>query len=211
MESDKNKKSHGLKFKIFLSLFILVVGYLLYVQATHLIYGQTCFTPQTVSSDTRCLYILSGNVYQKGTKSKPHQGNSCGTDVTNIIPSFHGGDAARYLDPNFVGKICTSTPSPTPTRTPTPTIRPTNTTAPTPTNTPAVIPTNTPVVQPTNPTNCTTKATGDADCNGLYNLIDFEIWRKEFTGSLTTKNADFNKDNVVSIIDFEIWRKAAIH
>ncbi len=185
---DQKTKKHS-KLLAFFSVFgLIVVTYLLYVQGIHFIYGQTCFTTQTVSSDSRCLYILSGSVYEKGTKSKPHQGNACGTDITNVIPSFHAGDAVRYLDPNFVGKICTVSPSPTPTSIPTPTRTPT------------------PI-----PSNCSTKSLGDADCNGLFNLVDFEIWRKEFTGSLSTKTADFNNDNMVSIIDFEIWRKSAIH
>lgn len=199
MINTDNPKKRSLKFYIFVSLGLIVVSYLLYVQATHIIYGQTCFTPQTVASDSRCLYILQGKVYEKGTRTSRHQGNPCGTDVTNIIPSFHGNDAVRYLDPNFVGQICAATPTPTSIPTPTPTRIPTPTF------------TVTPTAVPTIPSNCSTKSLGDADCNGLFNLIDFEIWRKEFTGSLTTKNADFNGDNSVSIIDFEVWRKAAIH
>jgi hypothetical protein len=54
---------------------------------------------------------------------------------------------------------------------------------------------------------CSLKSVGDADCNGTVNITDFEIFRKEFTGTLNTKTADFNADNVVSIIDFEILRK----
>lgn len=54
---------------------------------------------------------------------------------------------------------------------------------------------------------CSLKSFGDADCNGIVNISDFEIFRKEFTGSLATKSADFNADNAVNIIDFEILRK----
>ena len=54
---------------------------------------------------------------------------------------------------------------------------------------------------------CTQKSQGDADCNGKVDLADFEIFRKEFTGSLSTKTADFNNDGLVNITDFEIWRK----
>jgi len=52
------------------------------------------------------------------------------------------------------------------------------------------------------------KSQGDADCNGKIDLKDFEIWRKEFTGELTTKTADFNKDTKISLADFEIWRSS---
>ncbi len=50
------------------------------------------------------------------------------------------------------------------------------------------------------------KSTGDADCNGIIDMVDFEIWRKEYMGNLTTTNADFNADAKVSMPDFEIWR-----
>ena len=52
------------------------------------------------------------------------------------------------------------------------------------------------------------KSQGDADCNGKIDLKDFEIWRKEFTGELTTKTADFNNDTKVSLADFEVWRSS---
>lgn len=81
---------------------------------------------------------------------------------------------------------------------------------------PTVHPTSTPV-QPTNPVNptrtptpmagCPRKSQGDADCNGIIDLIDFEIWRREFSGLATTRNADYNADGFVNLIDFEIWRR----
>lgn len=76
------------------------------------------------------------------------------------------------------------------------------------TATPAPIATPTPTTKPTvTPTVCSLKSLGDADCNRLIDLVDFEIWRKEYTGSSTAKSADFNTDNFVNIVDFEIWRK----
>lgn len=69
---------------------------------------------------------------------------------------------------------------------------------PTPTPTPSLTPT---------PTPCLPSTAGDADCNGVANLTDFEIWRKEFAGELTTMRADFNTNGAVTIADFEIWRK----
>jgi hypothetical protein len=53
---------------------------------------------------------------------------------------------------------------------------------------------------------CTRKAEGDANCDGHIDLVDFEIWRKESTGALTTKTADFNGDGVVDTVDFNIWQ-----
>ena len=300
-------------------------------------------------------------MYQKGTRSKPHKGNTCGTDVTNIIPSFHAASAAKYLDPNFVGKICTATTTPNPTATPI--AGSTSTPIPTsgPTTPPASCKTtsaswqtipmtaqsgtysvefdatpgaanidtvmglspsaatgysgmaaivrfaptgvidarngsayqaatsisytagttyhfkmvinssahtysayvtpsggseitigsnyafrteqasassvpifniysavgsasvcglisysgSTPptVTSIPNPTatpggSCSLKSQGDANCDTIFDLLDFEIWRKEKTKALNTTTTDFNADNVVDSADFEIWRKA---
>ncbi len=143
--------------------------------------AQTCFSTQTVASDSRCLYILNGKVYEKGTKSSPHKATPCGTDVTSIIPSFHTDTPATYLDPNYRGDICavqqpaaTNTPVPAATNTPVPAA--TNTPAPTqsssssqPTATPVRTATSTPVVTagsgvtatPTTITDSTATTTGD--------------------------------------------------
>lgn len=52
------------------------------------------------------------------------------------------------------------------------------------------------------------KSQGDANCIGGIDLVDFEIWRKEFAGELKTKTADFNNDTKVSLADFEVWRSS---
>jgi len=65
-----------------------------------------------------------------------------------------------------------------------------------------------PTIKPTiTPPSCQ-KSQGDADCKNGINLVDFEIWRKEFTKELATKTADFNDDTKVSLADFEVWRKS---
>ena len=53
---------------------------------------------------------------------------------------------------------------------------------------------------------CTKKAQGDANCDGVISLLDFEAWRSEFVGGATTKTADFNNDTIVNLLDYEIWR-----
>jgi hypothetical protein len=57
------------------------------------------------------------------------------------------------------------------------------------------------------------KVRGDANCDGLFNSIDFEIWRSEMfdQGGLSgtvksTWKSDFSCDQKVSGVDFEIWR-----
>lgn len=70
--------------------------------------------------------------------------------------------------------------------------------------TPTAEPTTTPVPI------CETRSRGDANCDTFVNFIDFEIWRKEFTGEQNTTDANFNYkdgDTKVDIIDFEIWRQ----
>lgn len=74
---------------------------------------------------------------------------------------------------------------------------------PTATPTPGTNPTATPVP------GCPLKSTGDANCDGKKDLIDFEIWRQEFTNVRTTKTADFDGTGTVTIVDFEIWRRGA--
>jgi len=54
---------------------------------------------------------------------------------------------------------------------------------------------------------CVMRQNGDADCNGAVNILDFEIWRREFLGIDTTTKADFDSSGGVSILDFEIWRR----
>lgn len=58
------------------------------------------------------------------------------------------------------------------------------------------------------------RSTGNANCDGAVNSVDFEIWRSEMfdKGGLagtvgSTWQADFSCDQKVSGIDFEIWRK----
>lgn len=126
--------------KSLLSLLLAIGG--LFLMAT-ITYAQTCFTRQQVSSDGRCLYVMNNKVYEKGSRSEPHQGHPCGTDVTSMIPVTHQMNIPTYLTPNYKGDICVA---PTPTRVPTPTTRPTATPSPSPLPTITPLPT---VVPPT--------------------------------------------------------------
>lgn len=97
-----------------------------------------CMTKTQVAQDKRCLYVVSGKVYSKGTRSSPHHGHPCGTDVTSVIPSFHINSPAMYMTPNYVANICIA---PTPTRVPT--LVPTKVPTPIPTSVPTQAPTTT--------------------------------------------------------------------
>lgn len=52
---------------------------------------------------------------------------------------------------------------------------------------------------------CPTKDRGDANCDGLIDLVDFRIWATEYSTGVGT-SADFNGDGSVSFGDFSIWR-----
>lgn len=118
--------------------------------------------------------------------------------------------------------VASATPLPTattaPTATPIPFISPSLTPSPTPAPptqhpiTPAVTdPVRTPtsvVLSPAISPVCPLKPRGDADCNGVINLQDLEIWRFEYflesQSTATYLAADFNRDSRVSLIDLQI-------
>lgn len=53
---------------------------------------------------------------------------------------------------------------------------------------------------------CPLKSKGDANCDGKIDILDFNIWREEFTKALNTTSSDFNNDGRVNTLDFNIWR-----
>ena len=54
---------------------------------------------------------------------------------------------------------------------------------------------------------CARKGEGDANCDGVITILDFETWRREFLGIDTTTKSDFDSSGGVTILDFEIWRR----
>lgn len=113
--------------------------------------AQSCMTVSQVSSDQRCLYIYKERVYEKGTRSEPHEGNPCGTDISSVIPATHLAEVTFYLDPNLIGPVCLA-PPPTPTPPPaTPTPPPASTPTPPPTAQPSKQPSQAPTPQPSVP------------------------------------------------------------
>ncbi len=81
-----------------------------------------------------------------------------------------------------------------------------------PTAAPTAVPTATAIPTPTQisratdtPIPCAKKSLGDANCDGLVNLTDFERFRQEYTGLLTSTSADFTGEGKVTLIDFETW------
>lgn len=76
------------------------------------------------------------------------------------------------------------------------------------------------VSTPTPTPGCVLNSSGDANCDGVIDLLDFNIWRTEFLGlsassptspTITPPQADFNKDGAVNILDFNIWRDSFLN
>lgn len=53
---------------------------------------------------------------------------------------------------------------------------------------------------------CPTFSKGDFDCNGIVDLIDFDIWNREYLNNTQTLKSDVNGDGKASLYDYEIWR-----
>ncbi|MFH0773813.1 MAG: dockerin type I repeat-containing protein [bacterium] len=59
------------------------------------------------------------------------------------------------------------------------------------------------------PNLCTARPQGDANCDGVVNRTDFDIFAGFVRGqgyANLTYSADFNKDGKVNMVDYEIWR-----
>lgn len=60
--------------------------------------------------------------------------------------------------------------------------------------------------------NCSTSATGDTNCDGLIDLVDFSIFRQDYldylAGKITAADSvcDFNKDGRIDLQDYEVFR-----
>ncbi len=103
----------------------------------------------------------------------------------------------------------TLTPTAVPTTIATPTVVPTTSDTPTPAPTEATSPTVEPTplttITPTEGPSCS-QSKGDANNDGKATLRDYEIFRQEYSGEVTTLQSDFNCDGKVTLTDFEIFR-----
>lgn len=52
---------------------------------------------------------------------------------------------------------------------------------------------------------------GDANGDGKVNLVDFDIWKKEYLKIYITKKADFDKNGSVNLVDFSIWKRGYLN
>lgn len=70
-------------------------------------------------------------------------------------------------------------------------------------------PSQSPIPTPTGSASCALHGRGDANCDGMIDLVDFEMWRREYT-TKTGTSSDFNNDGGVTLVDFELWRMNAL-
>lgn len=64
------------------------------------------------------------------------------------------------------------------------------------------------VLGPTLTPACTLKTSGDANCDGKIDEIDYAAWYSQFTtAGYGDKSASFDLNERVDLIDYEIWRK----
>lgn len=57
--------------------------------------------------------------------------------------------------------------------------------------------------------NCSYRARGDANCDGLINDTDYGMWSSHLKGNAYACqycSVDFNRDTIVNVVDYEIWR-----
>lgn len=223
--SKKRIKKIFFSYGVHLWLLLFLMNVAIFYVARFYSMGQTCFTPAQVSSDNRCLYILNGKVYEKGSRNSPHQGHSCGSDVTSVLPPSHMADQATYLLPNYVGDICTAQPTATPVpptntpiptatpiNTPTPTHQPTSTTTPVPTITQK--PTDTPIpIQ----TSTKTQPTNTPIVTRIYSISltptpTVTLSQRTLTPQVTVQPTatsafllgDLNSDNMINAQDYNL-------
>lgn len=113
-------------------------------------------------------------------------GNAYVDILKNTLPSLEAG---------------TGTTNQTPTETISPSVAPTTLPTPTLIKSPTPIPTNSLA-----PTSIIKK--GDFNNDGSVDLLDFNLWRDEFSGIAISKKSDQNNDGVVDLLDFAVWLNA---
>ncbi len=54
---------------------------------------------------------------------------------------------------------------------------------------------------------CSLKGKGDYNCDSKIDIADFDLFRREYTGALTTKDSDGNGNGMIDVGDFDILRR----
>lgn len=126
--------------------------------------------------------------------------------TTHVFVCADGQDAAMVFDGNQPSILSQTECAQYKNSTAVPSVTPVQTVTPTPSRIATPLPTVT-SQQAITPTVCPGKSNGDADCDGVTSLVDYEIWRREFQEAVATFLADFDGSRSVTMSDFELWRR----
>ncbi len=171
---------------IIIAVFVVANSSILYLYFSN---AASCMDQAMINADSRCLYVYNGNVYQKGTKSRPHEGIACGRTVDSIIPNLHfsGGTFTKFNTAK-IATFCANGETPMPSASPSP--------APTPTASPSPRPTASPVG---------TIPNWDIDQNGSINIIDIGLVVDQYgKTSFTNPRVDVDRNGIINILDIGI-------
>ncbi len=121
---------------------------------------EPCMNQSQIDADPRCLYVYQNDVYEMGTRNRPHRGHDCGMNVDSIIPNLHFvGSVLSKFNNTKVAPFCTSVaPTQTPTATPTESGQATATAKPTATALGTLVPTAEPTSTATTTQNPTSQS-----------------------------------------------------
>jgi hypothetical protein len=127
--------------------------------------NEPCMNQSQIDADPRCLYVYQNDVYEMGTRSRPHKGHDCGINVDSIMPNLHfmGSVLSKFNNTkrtSFCSQAVTPTENPTQQPTQQPTVEPTANNTSNPTSQATQQPTTNPVSNPT--AKSTAKATTEA-------------------------------------------------
>lgn len=197
-------------------------GDLISAAELHLTFDPTKITVQSISAGSPLPVVLTAGAVGSGTvsivlgsqPSAPFQGTGIIATITfkALTVSTTQVNFAATTQAAAVGKMTNdiqtmtggqvtvsggTVPSPTPQKTPTPSPK----VSTTPQKTPTPLPTQ---------ANCLRKSSGDADCNGIVNGVDYSLWLNSqcHPGAgqqCAVLKADFNGDGNVDDRDYAVW------
>lgn len=156
-------------------------------------------------ADPQFVNAASGDLHLKASSPTINAGVDTKIGVSTDFDGNAIPNGAFDIDAYKYGSGRGTNPTATPTGTQTTTTQPTPTAGLSPSRAPSV--TVTPSITGGN---CILQPAGDVNCDGKTDITDFEIWRKEYTGTLATKISDLDRDGSVSISDFEVWRGGSL-
>ncbi len=181
---------------IIIAVFVVANSSILYLYFSN---AASCMDQAMINADTRCLYVYNNNVYQKGSKSSPHQGVGCGRNVDSIIPSLHfSGSTFTKFNSAKIATFCANGETPIPSTSPT--------TRPTATATATTRPTATATTRPTaTATSVGTIPNWDVDQNGVINVVDIGLVVDQYgKTNFTNPRVDIDRNGTVNVIDIGI-------